>query len=125
MKSSHFRRFKGKKMKGEVKLRNQVLSSPNISFNAIGGNFAVRGTLDARQNNHIKLSTATKLNNMSVDSLFYVFENFRQDFIEERHLSGKLTADIVSDVFLNSQLDPKTDLLQAEIVRHCPQRAAD
>ncbi|WP_237586609.1 DUF3971 domain-containing protein [Pontibacter russatus] len=110
-----FRRFRGKQVQGEVKLRNQVLSSPNISFEAIGGEFAVRGSLDARTRDHIKLSTAAKLTNMSVDSLFYVFENFHQNFIEARHLRGQLTANIVSDVFLNSQLDPKTNLLQAEI----------
>nr|WP_245402702.1 AsmA-like C-terminal region-containing protein [Pontibacter sp. E15-1] len=110
-----FRRFRGKRMRGEVKLRNQVLSTPNISFSAVGGEFSVRGTLDARTRDHIKVSTAAKLTNMSVDSLFYVFENFHQDFIEERHLRGQLTANIVSDVFLNSQLDPKTNLLQAEI----------
>ncbi|MDX5436846.1 MAG: AsmA-like C-terminal region-containing protein, partial [Pontibacter sp.] len=110
-----FRRFRGKNLQGEVKLRNQVLSTPNISFRAIGGDFAVRGSLDARTRDHIKVSTATKLNSMSVDSLFYVFENFHQNFIEERHLRGLLTANIVSDVYFDSQLDPKTNLLQAEI----------
>ncbi|MHA6248700.1 AsmA-like C-terminal region-containing protein [Pontibacter sp. CAU 1760] len=110
-----FRRFRAKQVQGEVKLRNQVLSTPNISFKAIGGNFAVRGSLDARTRDHIKVSTASKLTNMSVDSLFYVFENFHQSFVEERHLRGQLTAQIVSDVFLNSQLEPKTNLLQAEI----------
>ncbi|ARS37933.1 AsmA-like C-terminal region-containing protein [Pontibacter actiniarum] len=111
-----FRRFRGKNIRGEVKLRNQVVSTPNISFQAIGGDFAVRGDMDARSRDHIKVSTAAKLTNMSVDSLFYVFENFHQNFIEARHLRGLLTANIVSDVYLNSQLDPKTDLLQAEIV---------
>jgi hypothetical protein len=110
-----FRRFRGKNVQGAVKLRNQVMSTPSISFRAIGGDFAVRGTLDARTREHIKVSTATKLTNMSVDSLFYVFENFHQSFIEERHLRGQLTASIVSDVFFDSQLNPKTNLLQAEI----------
>ena len=110
-----FRRFRAEQVQGAMKLRNQVLSTPNISFNAIGGEFAVKGSLDARTRDHIKVSTATRLNNMSVDSLFYVFENFHQDFIEARHLRGQLTASIVSDVFLNSQLEPKTNLLQAEI----------
>ncbi len=111
-----FRRFLGKNIQGEVKLRNQVVTSPNISLSAAGGNFAVRGSLDARTRNHIKVSTSSRLQNMSVDSLFYVFENFHQNFIEDRHLRGQLTADIVSEVYLDSQLNPKTDLLQAEIV---------
>ncbi|WP_240773265.1 DUF3971 domain-containing protein [Pontibacter sp. SGAir0037] len=113
---ANFRRFKGKKLRGAIRLRNQVITSSNISFNAIGGSFAVRGSLDARQRNHIKVSTAAKLSNMNVDSLFYVFENFNQDFIIDRHLKGKLTANIVSDVYFDNLLNPKTDLLQAEIV---------
>lgn len=115
VKKMKFRRFKGENIKGAVTLRNQVITSPNISFKAVGGDFAVRGSMDARQRNHIKVSTATKLNNMSVDSLFYVFENFNQDFIVDRHLRGSLTANIISDVHLDSQLNPKTNLLQAEI----------
>lgn len=116
LKRVKFRRFLGKDIQGQVKLRNQIVSSPNISFNAIGGTFTVRGKLDARMRNHIEVSTASKLSNMSVDSLFYVFENFKQDFIQDRHLRGQLTANIVSDIYLDSQLNPKTDLLQAEIV---------
>lgn len=111
-----FRRFRGKNIRGEVKLRNQVASTPNISFQAVGGEFAVRGTLDARTPEQIKVSTVAKLMNMNVDSLFFVFENFHQSFIEARHLRGQLTANIASDVFFDSQLSPKTDLLQAEIV---------
>ncbi|MCC9136626.1 AsmA-like C-terminal region-containing protein [Pontibacter silvestris] len=110
-----FRRFLGKDVKGQVKLRKQVVSSPNVSFSAVGGNFAVKGNLDARVRDHIKVSTTAKLSDMSVDSLFYVFENFNQDFIQDRHLRGRLTANIVSDIYFDSQLNPKTDLLQAEI----------
>ncbi|NEM96269.1 AsmA-like C-terminal region-containing protein [Pontibacter burrus] len=115
VKKMKFRRFKGENIKGAVTLRNQVITSPNISFKAVGGDFAVRGSMDARQRNHIKVSTASKLNNMSVDSLFYVFENFNQNFIVDRQLRGSLTANIISDVYLDSQLNPKTNLLQAEI----------
>ncbi|MBF8964479.1 hypothetical protein I0P70_14590 [Pontibacter sp. FD36] len=115
IRQAKFRRFRGEHIKGEVKLRNQIVSSPNISFNAIGGNFAVRGNLDARNRDHIKVSTATKLSNMSVDSLFYVFENFGQSFVSDKHLRGKLTANIVSDVYFDSHLNAKTDLMQAEI----------
>ncbi len=112
----NFRRFKGQQIQGQVKLRNQVLSSPNISFKAIGGAFAVRGTLDATSRNHIKVATAARLSNMNVDSLFYVFENFGQTFVMDKHLRGSLTANISSELYFDSHLSPKTDLIQAEIV---------
>ncbi|TXK52888.1 hypothetical protein FVR03_00505 [Pontibacter qinzhouensis] len=110
-----FRRFKGDNIKGKIELRNRVISSPNISFNAIGGSFAVRGALDARQRDHLKVTTETRLTNMQVDSLFYVFENFGQDFVQDHHLRGRLTAKIASELYFDSQLNSKTDLMQAEI----------
>ncbi|MFT2010371.1 AsmA-like C-terminal region-containing protein [Pontibacter sp. 13R65] len=110
-----FRRFKGSNIKGRVELRNKVISSPNISFNAIGGSFAVRGALDARQRDHLKVTTETKLTNMQVDSLFFVFENFGQQFVQDHHLRGRLTAKIASELYFDSHLNSKTDLMQAEI----------
>ncbi len=110
-----FRRFKGDNIKGRIELRNKVISSPNISFNSIGGSFSVRGALDARQRDHLKVTTETRLTNMQVDSLFYVFENFGQQFIQEHHLRGRLTAKIASELYFDSHLNSKTDLMQAEI----------
>jgi hypothetical protein len=111
----HFRRFKGKNMKGIVRLRQQVLTTPAISFEAIGGQFSVKGNVDAQNPNHIRAATVARLDHMRVDSLFYIFENFGQHFIMDRHLKGDLIAEINSELFFDRFLNTKADLTQAEI----------
>jgi len=39
-----------------------------------------------------------------VDSVFYVFENFRQTFIEDKHLKGQAFADVSMEMTFNEKL---------------------
>jgi hypothetical protein len=56
-----------------------------------------------------------KLNGLAVDSIFYVFENFYQDFIEDRHLKGQAYADVTLDMTLNQNLKLFPETLVADI----------
>lgn len=109
-----FRRFRGKQLHGQIRLKDKVLSTPNFALQAAGGSFKVRGSMDAR-NPRIKVSSTATLTDIKVDTLFYVFENFGQTFITQRHLHGDLSAQIDSDIYLDRQLTPLTNLVQAEI----------
>jgi uncharacterized protein involved in outer membrane biogenesis len=109
-----FRRFRGKQLHGQIRLKDKVLSTPNFALQAAGGSFKVRGSMDAR-NPRIKISSTATLTDIKVDTLFYVFENFGQSFITQRHLHGDLSAQIDSDIYLDHTLTPLTNLVQAEI----------
>ena len=110
-----FRRFRGKDLEGTLRLNNQVISSPNLALQTIGGQFVLQGLLDARQPNNIQVTTLTTVNHLKLDSLFYVFENFGQQFLVQRHLRGALTATVHSDLYFNQHLNPLTDRMEAEI----------
>ncbi|QNF34397.1 hypothetical protein HUW51_17320 [Adhaeribacter swui] len=110
-----FRRFRGKNVQGTLRLKNQVISSPSLALQTIGGRFSIQGVLDARQRNNIQVTTLTTVNDLKLDSLFYVFENFGQQFLVQRHLRGALTATIHSDLYFNHHLTPLTDRMEAEI----------
>lgn len=110
-----FRRLHGKALQGNIRLKDQVLSSPDIAFRVIGGHFGLQGYLDARSANNIKVTTTARLRDLRVDSLFYVFENFGQNFLVQRHLKGELTANIHSDLYFDSHLKPQTDAMEAEV----------
>ena len=75
----------------------------------------MQGYLDARAPNNIRVTTTARLRDLKVDSLFYVFEDFGQDFLVQRHLKGELTANIQSDLYFNSHLNPKNDQMEAEV----------
>ncbi|MDB5262390.1 MAG: hypothetical protein JWQ14_1671 [Adhaeribacter sp.] len=110
-----FRRFRGQNIKGNVQLKNQVVSSQNISMDMAGGRFALQGRMDASAPDNLKITTTAELANIRVDSLFYAFEDFGQKFILQRHLKGILTARINSDLYFDSRLNAKTDQMEAEI----------
>ncbi|GJM28654.1 MAG: hypothetical protein DHS20C17_12890 [Cyclobacteriaceae bacterium] len=89
-----FRRFRGHQIKGNLRISNQVAHGEQISFNTMGGKIVMNGRVDGRIKDHIRVQTKSSYEGIYIDSLFYVFENFRQDFLEDHHLNGQAFADI-------------------------------
>lgn len=56
-----------------------------------------------------------KLNGLHADSIFYVFENFYQDFIQDKHLKGQVFADVELEMTLNEKLHLIPSTLIADI----------
>jgi hypothetical protein len=113
--SLHYKKFKAKKLVGDLLVKNEVAVSRNLSFSAMGGDFTLSGIVDAKNNKAIDVLTTAKLNGVNADSAFYVFDNFRQDFIEDRHLRGKTSADINLDMTLDEHLKLFPETLVADI----------
>ncbi|QNP53427.1 hypothetical protein H9L05_07535 [Hymenobacter qilianensis] len=110
-----FRRFRGRNLNGTIRLRDQVISSPTLSVAAAGGQASIRGSIDARQPDLLKVHTTMACSQLPLDSLFYVFEDFGQKFITARHLRGRLTASGESDLYFDRRLTPLTDRMEAEV----------
>jgi hypothetical protein len=64
-------------------VKNEVAVSRNIKLKTMGGDLELSGIVDAKNNKAIDVMTTAKLNGIFVDSAFYVFKNFNQDFIEQ------------------------------------------
>lgn len=89
-----FRRFHGRDIKGKLNISDQVAVGKQISFNTMGGGIVMNGQVDARIKDHIKVYTKSSYKGIYIDSLFYVFENFGQDFLIDDHLEGQAFAEI-------------------------------
>jgi len=89
-----FRRFRGNDIAGELRISNQVAHGQHISFETLGGKITMNGRVDGRQKNHIRVYTQSSYQGIHLDSLFYVFENFGQDFLVDSHLRGQAFAEI-------------------------------
>ncbi|UII22578.1 AsmA-like C-terminal region-containing protein [Fulvivirga ligni] len=111
----NFRRFKPQKIKGDLIVRNKIAQSNQIRFNAMGGRITLNGKVDASYNNLLKVNTGFNLNNIDVDSIFYVFENFDQDFLQDKHLKGKIKADVEARMTFNSDLHLYSETLVSNI----------
>ncbi|WP_426489685.1 AsmA-like C-terminal region-containing protein [Hymenobacter sp. 102] len=110
-----FRRLRGRELRGNLRLRKQVFSSAGVALRAAGGLVSVRGTVDARRPALLKASTVASCQQLPLDSLFYVFEDFGQQFLTARHLRGRLTATAESDTYFDGRLTPLTERLEAEV----------
>lgn len=110
-----YKRFHAEFLKGDLLVKNQMAVSRNISFQSMGGNATFSGIVDAKNNKAIDVVSTFKLDGIHVDSVFYVFENFEQSFIEDKHLKGRAFADVTLEMTLNQNLNLFQETLVGDI----------
>ncbi len=109
------RRFTGKNLKGQLKVDNQKLLANNITVNAAGGKMKLDAGVDARKKDFIEVRTWSSFQNISIDSMFYIFENFNQDFLVDKHLKGQIFADMSNYMIFDSKLRFNTAKLVTDL----------
>ncbi len=115
VKRMKYKRFKPTDIKGDLLVKNQVAISRNIAMRAMGGQLTLNGIVDAKNPKAIDVISSFKLNGLHADSIFYVFENFYQDFIQDKHLKGQVYADVEMEMVLNENLNLISPTLIADI----------
>jgi hypothetical protein len=115
IRSLRYKRFHGQAIEGDLLVKNQMAVSRNLSLQTMGGNLRLSGIVDAKNNKAIDVVSTLKLNGINLDSAFYVFENFNQTFIQDKHLKGKATADVSLEMTLNQNLRLFQETLIADI----------
>jgi hypothetical protein len=110
-----YKRFKGGKIKGDLLVKNKVAVSRKLTLETMGGDLVISGIVDANNNKAIDVVCSTQLKNISLDSVFYVFENFNQDFILDKHLKGDVSADVSFEMTLKENLKLYPETLIADI----------
>ncbi|WP_333818936.1 AsmA-like C-terminal region-containing protein [Ohtaekwangia sp.] len=121
VKSLRYKRFHGRNLKGDLLVKNEMAVSRNITLHTMGGDLTLSGILDDKNKKAIDVVTTLKLNGIHVDSVFYVFENFHQDFIQDKHLKGEAFADVNLEMVLKPDLHLFSETLIADIgavIRH-------
>jgi len=110
VKALRYKRFHAEQLKGDLLVKGQMAVSRKITFKSMGGDMVFSGIVDANNPKAIDVVSTFKLNSIHIDSIFYVFRNFDQDFIEDRHLKGKAFADVNLEMVLrpNLTLFPET-----------------
>ncbi len=113
--SLQFRRFRAQNIRGDLDMHDGIARSRDISLSTAGGNMNLNVGIDARQTNLIQVSTYAQLAEIQIDSVFYMFEDFGQDFIRAQHLRGKMTSRIQTYLVFDEHLQPNNDKLVAEV----------
>jgi hypothetical protein len=113
--SLRYKRFHASALKGDLLIKNEMAVSRNITFRSMGGDMAFSGIVDSHNKKAIDVVSTFHLNGIHIDSIFYVFENFKQDFIQDKHLKGQTTADVNLEMTLNPNLRLFQETLTGDI----------
>jgi hypothetical protein len=115
VKQLRFRRFHPTRVKGDLLVKGQVAVARGIHLTGMGGTVDLSGIIDAKNPKAIDLIASSKLKGIQIDSLFYVFEDFQQDFINYKNLRGQADADIALETTLTSGLSIVPETLIADV----------
>lgn len=115
VKAMRYKRFHALDLKGDLLVKNEMAVSRNISMKSMGGDLTFSGIVDAHNPKAIDVVSDFKLQAIHIDSVFYVFENFKQDFIEDRHLKGLVDANVNLEMTLNQNLKLFQETLISDI----------
>ena len=115
VKRLRYRKFHPTEIRGDLLVKNQLAVSRSIKLRAMGGAITLSGIVDARNPKAIDLSSSASFDGIHVDSVFYVFENFQQDFIGYEHLKGQAVADISMEGTLHEDLHLYPETLVADV----------
>lgn len=110
-----YKRFHAGSLTGNLLVKNKVAAFRNIKLKTMGGKVELSGIVDAVNTKAIDVMTSAKLTSIYLDSVFYVFNNFDQNFIEDKHLRGQVNADVMVDLTLNEKLRLFPETLVADI----------
>jgi hypothetical protein len=100
----NFRRFHGKKLKGNLKVNGQVAETRNVIVEALGGKMKMDALVDGRKKEHVFVKTVSSFERIDIDSIFYVFNNFNQDFLVDNNLRGQIYADLKTSMVFDEKL---------------------
>ena len=115
VKALRYKRFHATDLKGDLLVRNEMAVSRNIKFNSMGGDMTFTGIVDAKNNKAIDVVSSFRLDGINIDSVFYVFENFDQNFIMDKHLKGQAYADVSLEFTLDQNLRLFQETLTSDI----------
>jgi len=110
-----FKRFEARNIEGNFRLSDQVLAASQLGLESSGGNMTLNGEVDAKDENSILINAEANFKGLNVDSIFYTFENFQQDFLTDRHLKGKINAEVKTFILLDEKLNFRPDAFTATI----------
>lgn len=111
IKNIKYNNFIATNVNTHISYQNNNITFNDLSFNTMSGDISGAGRLLKINKNTYNLKTSIYLNNINVDKLFYSFNNFGQDYLIDKNIKGKITADID----FSSDLDKNFNINQDKI----------
>jgi hypothetical protein len=115
VKRADLKRFHGENISGKLLIKDQIAVVEGVSMNTMGGQLYLGGSIVSRHPVHREFMVDGLLDNIYIDSIFYVFNNFRQQFLVDKNLKGQIDAKVKTYFNLTENLKLLPSTLNADI----------
>jgi hypothetical protein len=112
-----FRKFEATNIKGKVHIEDQLITSPDLRFNAMEGTVNMTASIATHRHDSVMIGCNAKVSGMNITELFRQMENFGEQTITDKNLKGKLNAEVVFNSSWSKDLtiNPSKVVAQADI----------
>lgn len=114
VKEINFRRLHGKNFKAQALVNQDGVKIRRAISNGLGGTIALAGSITKQFNEDYYIEAKTKTKSVELDSLFYVFDDFNQNFITASVVKGELESEVYTHMYFNRDWSLHRNLLYAE-----------
>ena len=102
-------------IKGELTLKNQIASFQNLQLIIAKGRLGLTGKVNTQATDSLSLIGKLSLDNIEIDRVFLLMNNFDQDFFTNKNIKGELHGVIDTKMFLKKDLSFNTKAFTASI----------
>jgi hypothetical protein len=89
-----YSKFRASNVKASLGLINENWTIHNISLQHAGGSMVINGQLNEKNNRFYQANVKANVHNVDVAKIMYAFNDFGQDGIESKNLTGKLSSNV-------------------------------
>ncbi|MGQ9846980.1 MAG: hypothetical protein ACUVQP_05680 [Bacteroidales bacterium] len=108
-----YNKFSANQVHGFIELNSSGLYYNNLQFNTIEGTSNMNGKISINDQRELTMQAEVKLKNINIKKTFQTFDNFGQNFLTDKHLQGKLNADIP---FLQIKWDSTLNIIDKDVI---------
>jgi uncharacterized protein involved in outer membrane biogenesis len=108
----HYKRHRYRKMESAFYLDSTVFSIQGLSLQMAGGQLKADASLELEEKGTFRINLNGTCEKVPIDTLFYYFQDFEQQFITHQHLKGVLTA----NGRVNARIKQNGELMKESIV---------
>ncbi len=112
-----FRKFEATGIRGSIHIKDQVITSPDLTFKAMEGSVIMSATIATNRRDSVLMRCRAKVSKLNITELFLQMENFGEQTVTDKNLKGKVSADLVfSSSWTNDlTINPAKVVAEAEI----------
>lgn len=112
--SFHYKNFEAENVRGGIKYKPGWLLFNSFDFSAMEGTVQGNGFIEQDDHTGYMIRVQSKVKYLDIKKLFQSFNNFGQEFIQDKHLNGRLSGEVDFYSGFNRQFKIRKETIIAE-----------